>query len=268
MIDLPFCKCGCGQRVIKEGNQFIKGHSNKGKQLAPLSEEHKKKIGEAVSGPKNGFYRKEHSEETKKLMKKKWEERKQCLCYEEKQKIRGNKQANTMRRLWSDGTYNSPEYRKSLSDGVKAVWGDPDSVYNTKEHRNKISKNTKRQFQDEEFLKKYQEKMQAKPNNAEKVIIKLLSDMNCSYKFVGDHSLWIDGKNPDFINQEKEKIIELFGDYWHSRKVTGRGKTEEEQVRISHFKEHGYEVLIVWEKELKDLNNVEWKIRRFHNGVG
>jgi len=29
MNKLPFCKCGCGKRVTKEGNKFLLGHNNK-----------------------------------------------------------------------------------------------------------------------------------------------------------------------------------------------------------------------------------------------
>lgn len=26
---LPFCECGCGNRVSREGNKFIRGHNSK-----------------------------------------------------------------------------------------------------------------------------------------------------------------------------------------------------------------------------------------------
>lgn len=43
--ELPFCECGCGERVKKQGNRFINGHNAKGKN--------------------NPFYKKTHSEEAK-----------------------------------------------------------------------------------------------------------------------------------------------------------------------------------------------------------
>jgi hypothetical protein len=34
--------------------------------------------------------------------------------------------------------------------------------------------------------------------------------------------VWIDGSNPDFINENDKKIIELFGDFWHSERIIGK----------------------------------------------
>ncbi len=86
------------------------------------------------------------------------------------------------------------------------------------------------------------------------------------YKYTGDGSIAIGYKNPDFINVNgQKKIIELFGDYWHSKKVTGRTRKEEEQQRIKHFKKYGYKTLIVWEYELKDIKRLRRKLIEFYN---
>lgn len=64
------------------------------------------------------------------------------------------------------------------------------------------------------------------------------------YRFVGDGSFWIGGKNPDFINVNgQKKIIEMFGDYWHSREVTGTSKRSHLQERIKHFAKYGFKDL-------------------------
>ena len=86
------------------------------------------------------------------------------------------------------------------------------------------------------------------------------------YKFVGDGKIWIGYKNPDFINVNgQKKIIELFGDYWHSVGRTGRTKQQEENQRINHFAKYGFKVLIVWERELKNIPKLKKKLIRFHN---
>jgi hypothetical protein len=46
---IKFCECGCGQK-IKEGNNYILGHTNKNK---TLSEEHKRKISLSNVGKHN-----------------------------------------------------------------------------------------------------------------------------------------------------------------------------------------------------------------------
>jgi hypothetical protein len=39
---------------------------------------------------------------------------------------------------------------------------------------------------------------------------------------------------------------------------------EHENDRISHFKNNGYDTLIIWEHELKDLNKLKQKIMEFN----
>lgn len=67
-------------------------------------------------------------------------------------------------------------------------------------------------------------------------------------------------KNPDFIlpGQDSEnpkrgvtKVVELFGDFWHSRMFTGRGNFEHESELVSAFAGIGIECLVVWESEVK-----------------
>lgn len=65
------------------------------------------------------------------------------------------------------------------------------------------------------------------------------------------------GKVPDFVNVNgQKKIIELFGDYWH--------EPEEEQERIDLFAKYGYQTLVIWDYELKDVNKLKEKILEFH----
>ncbi len=64
------------------------------------------------------------------------------------------------------------------------------------------------------------------------------------------------------LNLYKRKIIELFGDYWHTKKI--RYYRDTEMGRIEYFKKYGYSCLVIWEKELKDLNKVLEKIRNFN----
>lgn len=86
------------------------------------------------------------------------------------------------------------------------------------------------------------------------------------YKFVGNGLIFIDYKCPDFINiNGQKKIIEMFGDYWHSERVTGTSVKRHEQERIKHFAEYGYKTLIVWQKELKNISKLKRKLIYFHS---
>lgn len=112
----------------------------------------------------------------------------------------------------------------------------------------------------EKMLKSLQKRWHSKPNLKEKQLIKLFQKYNLPYRFVGDFSFIIAGKNPDFINCDGEKkVIELFGNYWH--------KPKEAINRIKLFSNYGFKTLIIWESELKDMNKVLEKVKKFDNNI-
>jgi hypothetical protein len=66
-------------------------------------------------------------------------------------------------------------------------------------------------------------------------------------------------KNPDFIvpgpDPENPKrgvtrVVEAFGDYWHSKMFTGRAPFEHEGELIDAYKEVGIDCLVLWESEV------------------
>ena len=101
-----------------------------------------------------------------------------------------------------------------------------------------------------------------KPNKPENKLIKLLNTvLPKEYKYVGDGKIRIDTFNPDFINcNGQKKIIELYGDYWHNKP----DELERNKRRIKVYKKYGYETLVIWEKELKDLDKLKAKIKEFN----
>ena len=67
-------------------------------------------------------------------------------------------------------------------------------------------------------------------------------------------------KNPDFIIPGPDvlhpfrgvtKVIEVFGDYWHSSKFTGLSNIEHENQIIQAYKVVNIDCLIIWEHEIK-----------------
>jgi hypothetical protein len=77
------------------------------------------------------------------------------------------------------------------------------------------------------------------------------------YKYVGDGKVIVGGKNPDFINVNgKKKIVEMYGDRWH--------KGQNPQDRIDIFKPYGYDTLIVWDRELNDIEALAEKLIQFN----
>ena len=112
-----------------------------------------------------------------------------------------------------------------------------------------------------EYMKKRISSLIKKPNNQEKILIDLINKNNLPYDYVGDGKYIIGSKNPDFIHKKENKIIELFGKYWHTKRA--RVYEETEDGRIEFFKKYNYQTLIIWEDELKNPDLVLEKIKSF-----
>ena len=98
------------------------------------------------------------------------------------------------------------------------------------------------------------------PNKPEKIMIELLKkDFPKTFIYTGDGSIVLDGFCPDFVWNDNKKIIEVFGDYWHNIS----SYKERDKRRFKTYNKYGYEILIIWEHELKDINIVKDRIKEF-----
>jgi very-short-patch-repair endonuclease len=94
------------------------------------------------------------------------------------------------------------------------------------------------------FSKKQTKKSKG-PNKTE---LKLLKILGSNFKYVGNGSKIIFGKNPDFINEKDRIIVELYGDYWH------RNETIRKTInRIELFRSAGYKTIVIWEHEINPI---------------
>jgi len=173
---------------------------------------------------------------------------------------------NSLKKLWNDDNY-----KQLMSDAHKGN-------KQTEETKKKIGKTSKERWKDSEYRKRaiksmkdylkdidHKEKrvrilfkaLKIKPNKTEIKLRDLLDEHHPEeWKFVGDGQFWLGGKNPDFMNVNgKKQIIELFGDYWH------RG--EDPQDRINHFSNFGFNTLVIWERELENMEKVRERIEDF-----
>ncbi len=114
-----------------------------------------------------------------------------------------------------------------------------------------------RKWQEPNFIRRQMKSRGVKPNKLEKKFEKLLNILYPrEWKYVGDGQLIIGGKCPDFVNvNSQKKLIELYGDYWH------RGQDPEKRKRL--FRKFGYETLVLWEKELKNINDIKNRLEKF-----
>ncbi len=108
----------------------------------------------------------------------------------------------------------------------------------------------------EENRQKWAGSFSRSPNKLEISMEKIIKDNGFPYKYVGSGEVIIGYWNPDFINiNGQKKLIEVFGDYWH--------RNDNPQSRINRFKKYGFDTLVIWEHELKSVDNVVKKIREF-----
>ena len=99
------------------------------------------------------------------------------------------------------------------------------------------------------------------PNKPEKAIMGLMKDNGLLYEYTGNGKLIIGDFNPDFVNFQNKKIIEVFGDYWHNR----IGMKEKDKRRLKIYTKKGYKTLIIREHEIKNLIKTKNKILKFEN---
>jgi len=183
----------------------------------------------------------------------------------------------------------SEETRKKLSEATKKKWENPEyakkcsksgwkmhwtarrkisesmkvkNPMHNKKTRGKMANTKLNQYKDSVFKQNWYKRTQESPNKSEKVIIKILNRNKTGFVFVGDGKRWFTASNnlrfnPDFINENSKKIIEFFGTYWHKDRV------ERDTLRIKTYKRCGYNILVVQEGELGDIQKLEDRIKCF-----
>jgi hypothetical protein len=152
---------------------------------------------------------------------------------------------------WNE--YYSKHYQKDLDYRTNMS-----NVMNTPEKKVELSEKGKDLYKNPEYVERLHKSMNRKPNGFESLFERLKPDM--FIKYVGDFKLWITlpngkSKNPDFIIEGTNKVIELHGDYWH--------KGEDASELIKAYKDSGYDCLVIWENEMSDIQSVMKRVSDF-----
>jgi len=231
------------------------------------SEEARKKMSESHQGPRPWRIGKGHSEEARMKMSISHA----GIPLSEKAKIN---LGIASKRAWAA---KSEVQRQAVLSKRHAAWGGNKSPMKGKHHTEEANRKNsdahkgkrlspkteftsdllKGRYQDPAYVQKMAKAWNIKPNKPESCLNNLLEGLYPGqWKYTGDFSFTINGKCPDFVNcNGQKKIIELFGDYWH------RGQNP--QDRIDTFRPFGYETLVIWEHELKNIDSVIERIRGF-----
>lgn len=154
---------------------------------------------------------------------------------------RDSKDFATAGRVWK-GRKHTTEAKLKQSVAKKRNWEDPN--YREDQARAIIQGSTN----------------MPRPNLVEQKLARFLdSRYPGDWKYVGDGSVILGRKNPDFINVNGRKlIIEMFGDYWH------QGHDPEDRAKA--FEPFGFRTLVIWQSEMNNLLHVGAKVREFING--
>lgn len=296
----PFCECNCGELVTwskwsNGWNRFIKGHSRKGRRYV-MSEEHKAKIKATCSTPeareKNSILQKiaqnriEISERKSQVMKvicNTVSARKRNSIAQNKPETKkkrslsliiANKRPEVIERRSraSKIAQNRPEVKEKRIKATKLYWKIPGIreersliskiAHNTVEAKENHSQAMLKRWLDLESARMIRASQGIRPNKPENFILFLLNRMYPGeWKYTGDFSFMIGGKNPDFVNVNGyKKCIEFNGTYWHKGDLKGK------RERI--FAKYGWDTLVIWDHELKDIERVKFRINKFQRKEG
>ena len=164
--------------------------------------------GHLVSGKNNPFYGKKHTEETKEKMK--------------------------LNHVDFSGKNNPMYGRKGLDNP------------NLGQKRNKatkqlMSKASKKNWENPKYREKCLPNLfkNSKPTALEKSFMNLINKYNLPYKYVGNGTLFIGNRNPDFIHISDKKIIEVCNNFHHKEYYSDK--------RINYFKQYGYKTMVLWD---------------------
>lgn len=117
--------------------------------------------------------------------------------------------------------------------------------------RKKLSEVHKGKRLSSEHLRNILRANAVKPNKSELRLLGILRSIDPNWRYVGDGSLIIDGKCPDFWDGGN-RLVELFGEFWH--------RDDDPQERIGFFASRGYDCVVVWDFELGDVERVIRKV--------
>ena len=173
------------------------------------------------------------------------------------------KVSNTVKQLRRniESVYNSYEYKRKVVKGLKKSWSNDEQrhVNASKLMRLTARRNWSNPIIVKKHLQAIWEASRRRPTMPEKHLSYVLRNL-CpgEFGYNGDFRLGVSiGKKvPDFVNVNgKKKLIEVFGNYWH--------QSQDPTRLITYYSGFGWDCLVIWENELKDLNCIRKKIKTF-----
>lgn len=150
------------------------------------------------------------------------------------------------------GQKRSIESRKNISEGAKKRFSNP-------KNRQKLSDDNVRTWK----IKEVRERringiiramsQRKRPTCYEKTIIGICEEYGIPLRYVGDGKLIINGGNPDFVDQDSKKVVEVYYDYF---KIRDFGSIENyEIIRRKKFAKKDVQTMFLKNKDFKKGKN-------------
>lgn len=174
----------------------------------------------------------------------------------------GTKHTIETRKKMSSARLGYKPLKESILKGIatRKKLTDDRGYYFTEETKRRIgmknSINMKNKFKNKEFAEKHIKALIKaacqRPNKFETACgIFLNALLPNEFKYVGDGSVLINYKSPDFISNKRKLIVLCNGIYWHllryGFKDTDINKENIEMKESSPFLRDGYDVMFIWE---------------------
>jgi len=102
-------------------------------------------------------------------------------------------------------------------------------------------------------------------NALERRLLSILEDaFPGEFAFTGNYQFRIGRRWPDFTNiRGQRKVIDMFGNYWHSEAKTGQTHDEHEAERRRYYRGFEWDSIVVWENELENTERLNQRIYDF-----
>ncbi|MEK6885263.1 MAG: NUMOD3 domain-containing DNA-binding protein [Nanoarchaeota archaeon] len=220
-------KCGAGLRREKTFEEIY------GKEKSNIIKEKMRNNHADVSSKNNPMYGKKLSEEHRRKISKKG-----ISCSEENKKLFAKIYIQNGNPNWKGGRkiYICQNCKKEFVD-----------TYYVNRKCCSRSCATLNQRKNGSFVKK--------PTKPEQTFIEIIRQNELPYKYVGNGLVSIGKRNPDFIHNEKNIVIEIFGRFWHTKELNSLVTDKRtEKGTIHDYLQNGYQCVVIWEDELQNLS--------------
>lgn len=241
IIDIPTCKCGCGEptkwRVERGYGEYANGHNSRGESNPMFGKSHSVEAKKSISSKRkekfaNGEYRIWQTEDTE-------HSRKMRALIGEKSKKENNPERAKKISLALAGVPKSPEHKKNSRIGIKKAWENEDL----------------RDAARDRILTRFLNKKQISPSLLEitfKNILNSLRIEHCTQKEVGKRLY-------DFHLLNTNILIEVDGDFHHANPQkwpngpiyeSQKASKKNDMAKNKIANDEGYTLLRFWETDI------------------